>query len=125
MKIRIEEIHSKNMFPGLILGKPKEGHYEKSLKEMQDILGDNIPIQNLSKTEWRQITKSTNKKFGHGSWGHITGVKIRITEGCDNYDFSLIFNFYPELETLEEVVKKSIELIDWKNNSFKWDVGDL
>lgn len=125
MKIRIEEIHSKNMFPGLIIGKPKDGHYEKSLKEMEDILGKDIPIHNISKTEWRQITKSTGKEFGYGSFGHITGVKIRIVEGYDNYDFSLIFNFYPELETLEEIVRNSIELIDWRNNSFKWDIGDL
>ena len=125
MKIKIEEIHSKNMFPGLIIGKPRDGHYEESLKEMEEILGRDIPIHNISKTEWRQITKSTDKELGYGSFGHITGVKIRIMEGYDNYDFSIIFNFYPELETLEEIVRNSIELIDWRDNSFRWDAGDL
>lgn len=119
MKIRIEEIHSKNMFPGLIMGKPKKGEYEKSLKEMEEVLGNYIPIHNISKTEWKQITKE------YGSYGHISGVKVSIKEGYDNYDFSLIFNFYPELESLEDVIKKSVESIDWKNKSFKWDDGDL
>jgi hypothetical protein len=126
MKIKIEEIHSKDMFPGLIMGKPKDGHYEESLKEMEKILSDDIrPIHNISKTEWKQITKSTGEKYGYGSFGHITGVKISIVEGDDNYDFSLIFNFYPGLETFDEALKNSIQLVDWKNNSFKWDIGDL
>lgn len=44
MKVKIEEIHSKNMFPGLIIGKPRDGHYEESLKEMEEILGSDIPL---------------------------------------------------------------------------------
>lgn len=121
MKIKIEEIYSKNMFPGLIIGKPKDGDYDISLKNIKDLLGNDIqyPIQNLSKTEWKQITEN------YGSYGHIAAVKLRIVEDYDNYNFSIIFNFYPEIERLEKVIKRSIDSIDWRNCSFKWDIGDL
>jgi hypothetical protein len=125
MEVKINEIYSKKMFAGLIMGAPKEGMYEKSLDEIKHFLGDSNPITNLSKTKWLSIKESTENKMGYGSWGHITGVKLTISEEFDNYDFSLIFNFHPELEKLEDVINKSIDLVDWRNNSFKWDAGDL
>ncbi|MFW6226303.1 MAG: hypothetical protein ACOC3V_05040 [bacterium] len=125
MKIRIEEIYSKNMFPGLIIGKPKDGDYEKSLNQMKEMLGEDLPIHNTSEVKWKQIKETTNGEFGYGSWGNITGVKIRIVDGWVNYDFSIIFNFYPEVEKLEDIVNDVVDLVDWKNNSFKWDDGDL
>ena len=125
MKTKINEIHSKKMFPDLIAGTPREGMYQKSLNEMIELLEDDIPINNISEPKWVNIKKSTDNTFGYGSYGHITGVKLQISEGYDNYDFSLIFNFYPELENLKDVVNKSVKSIDWKNNSLKWDAGDL
>lgn len=125
MKLKINKIYSKNMFPDLILGEPKSGMYERSLEEIKNLLGDDNPIINISEVKWVVIKESTKNKMGYGTWGHITGVDIQISEGFDNYDFALIFNFYPELEKLEDVINKSVELVDWRNNSFKWDAGDL
>lgn len=125
MKVKINEIYSKKMFDGLIMGNPKEGMYEKSLEEIKQFLGDENPVINISSVKWMDVKKSTKNEIGYGSWGHITGVKLQISEEFDNYDFSLIFNFHTELEKLEDVINKSIELIDWKSNSIKWDDGDL
>jgi len=125
MKVKINEIYSKKMFSGLIMGKPKKGMYDKALKEIKQFLGNDIPLINISETKWLDIKKSTKDKIGYGSWGHITGVKIQIKTEFDNYEFSLIFNFHPEIEKLEDVINKSINLIDWKNNTLKWNAGDL
>jgi len=125
MKVKINEIYSKKMFAGLIMGKPKDGMYEKSLEEIKELLVDDIPIINLSKTKWLDIKKSTKNEVGYGSWGHITGVKLQISDDFDNYEFSLIFNFHPELEKLEDVINDSIKLVDWRNHSLKWGAGDL
>lgn len=119
MKIVIEEIISRNMFPGLILGDPTQNLYNQSLEDMIADLGTRLPIHNLSRLEFRKLTDK------YGTWGHITGVKIRIVEGWDNYEFSMILNFYQELEQLEKVIRDSIDSIDWRNNSYKWDIGDL
>jgi hypothetical protein len=125
MKIEIEEIYSRNMFPGLIMGKPKDGMYQKSLDDMKELLGDHYPITNNSEVKWTQIKESNGKEFGYGTWGHITGVKCRIREGDDNYSFSLIFNFCPEIENLEDKLTEEVSKFDYKNNSLKWDIGDL
>jgi len=128
MKVRTEEIHSKKMFPGLIMGAPKDVMYEDSLDEMKQLLGDSTPVINLSKIKWTQISQTiSGKKFklGYGSWGHLTGVKVSITDDDGNYDFSLIFNFCPETEKLEDVINSTIDKVDWKNMSLKWDAGDL
>jgi len=98
MKVKINEIYSKKMFDGLLMGKPKEGMYEESLEEIKKFLGDESPIINISAVKWVDIKKTTKNEMGYGSWGHITGVKLQISEEFDNYDFSLIFNFHPELE---------------------------
>lgn len=118
MRIRIEEIQSKKMFPGLIIGKPKQESYEESLAMMKNSFKENRFIHNLSKVEFKN-------EGDYITYGNITGVKIRIVEGYDNYDFVIIFNFYPGLETLENSINSALESIDWRNNSFKWDIGDL
>jgi len=117
-KIRIEEIYSKDMFPGLIIGKPKVGMYEKSLAEIKKFLGGHLPITNVSETKWTMLG-------GYGSWGHICGVKIQISDGDDRYSFSVIFNFLPEKQQLENRINEVLSEIDWKTNSLKWDIGDL
>ncbi len=77
MDIRIEEIYSKRMFPGLMAGRPKDSQYEKSLKWIEGILGKDIPIFNRSKIGFKQIKETTDIEIGYVSYGHITGAKIR------------------------------------------------
>ena len=125
MKVTINEIYSKKMFSGLIIGKPKEGMYQKSLDEIKQFLGNDVPIINISEIKWENIQETTKNKFGYGSWGHITGINLRVRKEPNNYEFSLIFNFFPELEKLEDVIHKSINLVDYENNSLKWNDGDL
>lgn len=127
MKIEIEEIYSRGMFPGLIMGKPKDGMYQKSLDDIKEFLSvwDHIPIINMSEVKWVQMKDTEGNDLGYGTWGHITGVKCRIIECEDNYSFCLIFNFFPEIEKLEEKLMEMVSKFDYHNNSFKWNIGDL
>lgn len=133
MKITIKEIYSVEMFPGLIIGKPKDGKYDESLLKMKTLLSnddypDDNPIINISEIKWTEIgyNKITDKKkLYYGSWGHICGVKIQISDGDDRYNFSIIFNYLPENENLNNKIEKIISEINWKEKSFKWDIGDL
>ncbi len=86
--------------------------YDKSLEEIKHFLGDVDPIINISFVKWMDIKESTKNEIGYGSWGHIAGVKLQIVDESDNYHFSLIFNFHPEIEKLEDVINKSIGLVD-------------
>jgi hypothetical protein len=119
MNIRIKEIYSFEMFPGLIIGKPKDGMYEKSLDRIKGMLGSD-PIFNLSEVKWIQF-----KDKGYGSWGHISGVGVSILDGYDVYDFSIIVNYYPELDSIESIIKYAIDGVNWREGSNKWDIGDL
>jgi hypothetical protein len=125
MKIKIEEIYSRTMFPGLMMGKPKDGMYEKSLEGIMKLLPDYNPIINVSEVKWVNFYGDDGKHLGHGSWGHITGVGIEISEGDDRYSFSVIFNFVPEIEKLEDKIQVVLDQIDWRSQSVKWDIGDL
>lgn len=135
MKLKILEIHSKEMFPGLMLGKPKDGMYEKSLTKIIKLFGietpdisdipniNNVPVFNLSGVKWEDIYDN-GKYSGYGTWGHITGTEIEISDKYDIYSFIMIFNYYPEKEKLEDKVSQVINEIDWENKSFKWSIGD-
>lgn len=124
MKIKIEELYSKNMFPNLIIGKATDNEYNISLSNMQKLLNDNNTI-NISEIKWTQLYDNDGKSLGYGSYGHICGVKIQISDGFDRYDFSIIFNYLPENENINEKINKIISEINWKENSFKWNIGDL
>jgi len=128
-KIKIEEIHSKEMFPGLLIGKPDDENvrelHEKSISNIKKLLGDNYPITDISKVEWTQITETKSKdELGWGTWGHICGAKIQVAEGDDRYSFSAIFSYAPEKTHILDSITKVLDEIDWKNNSIKWDIGD-
>ena len=125
MKIKIEEIYSRSMFPSLIMGKPKDGMYEKSLEGIKKLLPNYNPIINVSEVKWVVLYNGDGKQLGYGTYGHITGVGIEISEGDDRYSFSVIFNFVPEIEKLEDKIQSVLEQIDWKDKVLKWNIGDL
>lgn len=127
MKIKIEVVHSKEMFPGLMMGKPKDGMFEKSLEGIKKLLPNYNPIINISEVKWTHLVDTDYSKgiIGHGTWGHITGVGLSITDGEDFYDFSVIFNFVPEKEKLEDAIHDAINKVDWKNLAHKWDADDF
>lgn len=124
MDIRIEEIYSKKMFPGLLLGKAENIEYEETLSTMKTLLGNLEPIIIISELKWTQLTNSDGKSLGYGTYGHLTGIKIEIADGDDRYSFSVIFNYLPEKENLNDKINQVISEIDWKENSTKWDISD-
>ena len=123
--MKIEEIYSKEMFPGLIMGKPKDGMYDSDLSEIKTLLGDSLPIINTSAVKWTQLTEWDGKKMGYGSWGHLCGVKVQLSEDGEMYSFCIIFNYLPEKENLNEKIDKVISESNWKELSLKWNVEDL
>ena len=128
IKKTIELIYSESMFPGLMMGKAKEGEYENSLNKMEKFLKEknsSSPIFNCSALKWTILKETKGLELGYGSYGHIAGVILTISEGDDRYSFSIIFNFLPETEKIEDKIEECIDSIDWKNASFKWDIGDL
>lgn len=125
MKIKIEEIHSKQMFPTLIIGKPKIGMYEASVKDMENLIGNDYPIINLSKILWVQLVNSDSEKFGYGTYGHICGIKIQISKDDERYNFSVIFNYIPETENLNEKINQVVSNINYKETSLFWKISDL
>jgi len=99
--------------------------YEKSLEGIMKLLPDYNPIINVSEVKWVNFYGDDGKHLGHGSWGHITGVGIEILEGDYRYSFSVIFNFVPEIEKLEDKIQVVLDQIDWRSQFVKWNIGDL
>lgn len=115
MNIQIKEIHSKH--------KPEE--YVKSVNNMTSLLGDKAPITNLSEIKWTKLVETTKDVIGYGSYGHMCGINITICDDDDRYTLSVIFNYLPEKENLNDKITEIVSTIDYKNNSDKWDIGDL
>ena len=113
------------MFPSLIMGKPKEGMYEKSLEGIKELLGNHLPTINVSEVKWVDMNDPDGKYLGYGSYGHITGVEIQMVDGDDRYSFYLIFNYLPETEKLDDKIEKVLGETDWKTSAMKWNIGNL
>lgn len=119
MKLDIKEIYSKEMFTGLMLGKPKDRMYEKELQEIKEYLTiEEDPIFNFSETKWyRSATSNT------GTWGHLTAVRCEIAEEDERYSFYIIFNYLP-LGDMRSIITDLVSKIDYRNDAFKWNIAD-
>lgn len=125
MKIKINKIHSETMFPHMIMGKPKDGMYEESLENIKKLFQGNLPIFNLSIVKWAQLVESSKDEIGYGTWGHIAAVELDVAEADMRYSFIIIFNFYPEVESIQQKITEIVSTFDYHNNSFAWNIGDL
>jgi len=128
MKIQIKSIYSQLMFPGLIMGRANEVLVE-DLPVFQEILALLNPhpqssLINDVKIEWTQFEGES-----FGSYGHICGVNAQINDDESDkytmYTITVMFNFLPETESLQEKLKEVLIRNDYKGNAFMWDIGDL
>jgi hypothetical protein len=126
MEIRINEIYSRKMFPGLIMGKAKLTDFAKSLEEMKERIEiKEFPTINTVELRWTDLLDNDGKRLGYGTYGHIAGAQIEIVEGEEYYNFCIIFNYIQEIENLNEKINKIISEVNWKQLAFNWNIGDL
>ncbi len=127
MKIKINEFYSRTMFPSLIMGKAKDGMFEKSITEVQaKINNTTLPLINVAKVEWTELGKNGN--FHVGTYGHLGIADIDIIksdEQFNRYSFCIMFSYVPENVKFEDALHNAIENSDWESLCKKWYIGDL
>lgn len=125
MEMRIKNIYSREMFPGLIMEKPKEGQMEMERARMLDIVKPFHPVLDISQQKWTVLHDSDGKSLGYGTWGNLLCAQINIFEDGMNHTFWVMTNHVTETQRAEDVIQDAVSRVNWKDESYKWDPGDL